>query len=51
VFLPLLIAVVGAITYALSVNPKIMTLARDMFWVGLLVFLLTDGAKLVTALH
>lgn len=38
--LPLLICIVGALVYAVSQNPKAQTLARDCFWVGLLVFLL-----------
>ena len=46
IYLPLLICIIGLVVYAISVNPKAQTLARDMFWVGLLVFLLKPFALL-----
>ncbi len=32
--------------YALSVNPKVSSIGKDMFWVGLLAFLLA-GPKVL----
>jgi hypothetical protein len=40
IILPLLIAIVGLVVYAISVNPKAQVIAEDCFWVGLFVFLL-----------
>jgi hypothetical protein len=40
VWLPLLIAIVGLVLYAFNNNAKVMAVALDCFWVGLLVFLL-----------
>jgi uncharacterized membrane protein len=39
IYLPLLVSLIGVVLYATSSNGKVQTLARDMFWVGLLVFL------------
>ena len=50
ILLPLLIAVVGLLMYALSANPKIVEIGRILFWTGLLAFLLTDSS-LVTVIH
>jgi hypothetical protein len=44
IYLPLLIALVGILMYALCVNPKLSEIGRIMFWVGLLCFLLGDQA-------
>ena len=46
IYLPLFISLIGLVIYAISNNPKAMTLARDMFWVGLLAFLLTSSRVL-----
>lgn len=40
IYLPLLVSIVGVLMYALSANPKVSQIGRDMFWVGLLAFLL-----------
>lgn len=47
IFLPLLVALVGLLMYALSANPKIVEIGRIMFAMGLLAFLLTSD-KIVT---
>ena len=44
IYLPLLIAVIGLLMYALCLNPKLVEIGRIMFWVGLLCFLLGDNA-------
>ena len=43
ILLPLLVAVVGLLMYALSANPKLQEVGRLMFFAGLFVFLL--GSK------
>lgn len=43
IFLSLLICVVGLLMYALSANGKLVAIGQDMFWVGLLAFLLQDS--------
>lgn len=40
IYLPLLIAIVGTLMYALCVNPKLAEIGRIMLWTGLLAFLL-----------
>lgn len=40
IYLPLIIAIVGLLMYALSANPKIVEIGRIMFWTGLLATLL-----------
>ena len=40
ILLPLLVALVGVLMYALSTNPKLVEIGRMMFWTGLLAFLL-----------
>lgn len=40
VYLSLLVAVLGALVYALSTNPKVSELGRMSFFAGLLAFLL-----------
>jgi hypothetical protein len=37
--LPLLVALIGVLMYALSINGKLVEIGRIMFGVGLLVFL------------
>lgn len=43
VFLPMLVCIVGLLIYALAVNGKVVSIGKDMFWVGLLVTLLRMG--------
>ena len=50
IVLPLLVSVIGLLMFALSANPKLTTVGLDMFWVGLLAFLLQD-AQLVTLIR
>ena len=51
IYLPLLIAIIGALVYALAANPKAAELGRLMFFCGLWVFLLVYGGSTVTALR
>jgi hypothetical protein len=44
IFVPLLVALVGVLMYALSTNPKLAEIGRIMFMIGLLVFLWNDNA-------
>jgi len=41
IYLSLLISLIGVLMYALCVNPKLAEIGRNMFWVGLLAFMLT----------
>ena len=49
VFLPLLIALIGVLMYALCANPKLAEIGRLMFGCGLLAFLL-QAHQIVTVL-
>ena len=40
IYLSLLICIIGALVYALATNAKFQSLGKDMFWCGLLAFLL-----------
>jgi len=40
IFLPLLVSIIGVLMYALCENGKLQAIGKDMFWVGLLAFLL-----------
>ncbi len=40
VYLSLLISLIGLLMYALATNGKVVEIGRNMFWVGLLAFLL-----------
>lgn len=42
IYLPLLVALIGLLMYALCVNPKLLEMGRIMFWTGLLAFLLNS---------
>lgn len=44
IFLSLLVCILGALTYALSANPKIVELGRLAFGCGLLAFLIKGEA-------
>ena len=46
ILLSLVICIIGLLMYALAANPKLQAIGKDMFWVGLLVFLL-DADKIV----
>lgn len=50
VLLPLLIAVVGVLVYALASNPKVQEMGRIAFFCGLLAFLLAGAQNVVTLL-
>ncbi len=50
IWLSLLIAVIGVLMYALSVNPKLSEIGRISFFAGLLAFLL-QADKLVGLIH
>ena len=51
VLLPLLIAVVGLVVYALASNPKVAELGRIAYGCGLLAFLLGSAGAVVSALR
>lgn len=40
IYLPLLVAIIGVLMYALCVNPKLAEIGRIAFFCGLLAFLL-----------
>lgn len=48
IFLPLLVALIGVLMYALSANQKLAEIGRIAFFCGLLAFLM--GAKGVVSL-
>lgn len=50
VLLPVLIALVGLLMYALSANPKVSEIGRIMFFAGLLAFLLVGGEQVFSLL-
>jgi hypothetical protein len=39
-----LVCILGVLMYALSTNGKVQAIGKDMFWVGLLVFLANSGS-------
>lgn len=39
IFIPLLVALIGVLMYALATNPKLNEIGRVVFWTGLLVTL------------
>ena len=47
ILIPLLIALVGLLMYALAANPKLVEIGRIMFAFGLLAFLLQLGPEVV----
>jgi hypothetical protein len=49
IYLSLLICILGLVMYWRSVDVKVMEIGKICFWVGLLVFLLTD-ARLIVAM-
>lgn len=51
IFLSLLVALIGALVYGLSSNPKVQELGRLSFGCGLLAFLLRVGPEIVNVLR
>lgn len=51
ILIPLLVAIVGLLMYALSVNGKIVEIGRIMFGCGLLVVLFHLGGNVVSLLR
>lgn len=48
ILLPLLVALIGVLMYALCVNPKLAEVGRIMFWTGLLAFLLSYHGQVIS---
>ena len=48
IYLPLLVCIIGVLMYAMSNNAKVSQIGRDMFWVGLLAFLLGFAGHALT---
>ena len=48
IVVPLLIALIGLLMYALSANPKLVEIGRIMFAFGLLAFMLRLGPEVVS---
>jgi hypothetical protein len=51
IWLPLLIALIGVLMYALCTNAKLIEIGRILFWTGTLAFLLTFPGHAVSLLH
>ena len=51
ILLPLLVALVGVLMYALSANPKLGEIGKIMFFCGLFVTLLRIGPEMVNLLR
>jgi hypothetical protein len=47
VLLPVLVAIIGILCYALATNPKVAELGRIAYFCGLLVFLLSGAQQLI----
>ena len=50
IYLPLLVALIGVLMYALCANPKLQTIGLHAFWVGLLAFLLHADSHAISVL-
>ena len=50
IFLPLLVALVGLLIFAITTNPKAARIGEIMFFCGLLAFLLVGGQPVVSLL-
>jgi hypothetical protein len=48
IFLPLLISLIGVLMYALCADAKLQAIGKDMFWTGLLAFLLIYRGGLIS---
>lgn len=51
VYIPLLVAIIGALVYALAANPKASEMGRIMFFCGLFVFLFEIGGHTTALLR
>ena len=51
IVMPLLVAVIGLLMYALCSNPKLQEIGRIMFFCGTLAFLLVGAQNVVTLLR
>ena len=51
IYLPLLICFLGLFIYLLTDKPKPSSIAKDMFWTGLLVTLLQVAGKTLEVLR
>jgi len=51
ILLPLLVALVGVLMYALCANPKLAEVGRIMFFAGLLAFLLVYHGQPITVVR
>lgn len=49
-YLSLIVALIGLVIYAVSMNPKLMEIGRLMFGAGVLVFLLQTAPRVVGVL-
>jgi len=47
IFLPVLVSLIGVLMYALCTDAKLQAIGKDMFWVGLLAFLLTYSGQAI----
>jgi len=43
--IPLIVAIVGLLMFALSANPKVVEIGKIMFWTGLLISLYISAGK------
>lgn len=51
IFLPLIIALIGLLMYALCANPKLQEIGRLSYFAGLFVFLMQAGPHIVSLLR
>jgi len=51
IYLPLLVAIVGVLMYALCSNAKLIEIGRILFWTGTLAFLLTGAPHVVQTIR
>ena len=52
IYVPLLLSLIGVLVYALvNNNPKLETIALNMYWTGLLAFLLQLGPQTASLFH
>lgn len=51
ILLPLLICLIGLVMFFVSTNAKVSTIGSQMFWVGLLAFLLTYHGQAITVVR
>lgn len=51
VYLSLLVAIIGLVVYAISVNPKGAEIGRITYFAGLLAFLISGAGIVISALR